>query len=324
MPTTASTPRRSTARPARKRRGSSEVQLAEIASPGARCKRRGHDAPFEGPIARYHDHRGRRRELVRRAGAGGSVLVLDCDSVDRCDRRLVAHLAADEPQANAELVCAMYLADAQPPRCRRLAADDMRTPMPTELEGQTCVPLRDEPHRELSDATGDSYRLMAAAARTTIPQLRWCKICASEPDIPRPLSVRDVIGALECYEPVRSSSADAVRRHRDDGLLSVATLAVELERLGSSRIVLNRGLREAVLAAVEGSDLSLSEIALRCGRVKRDSRGRLSGETTWLSRRIGHACGGGAEQPTPWIHSDVLALIARRGLGIAPREVELA
>jgi len=27
--------------------------------------------------------------------------------------------------------------------------------------------------------------------------------------------------------------------------------------------------------------------------------------------------------PTPWVHSDVLALIARRGLGLSPREVEV-
>jgi hypothetical protein len=300
------------------------MRLGEMALPGACCTLRAHNDLSEGAIARYHDHRGRRRELVRRPGAGGSVLVVDCDSVDRCDRRLVAHLAADEPPANAELVCAMYLADVQPPRCRRLAADDMRTPMPTELEGQTCVPIHEKHHCELRDVAGNRYRLVAVAARTTIPQLRWCKVNASEPGAPQPLSVRDVIGALECYEPVRSSSAEAVRRHRDEGLLSVATLAIELGRLGASRIVLNRQLRESVLAAVEGTDLSLSEIALRCGRVKRDSHGRLSGETTWLSRRIGHACEGGAERPTPWIHSDVLALIARRGLGIAPREVELA
>jgi hypothetical protein len=31
----------------------------------------------------------------------------------------------------------------------------------------------------------------------------------------------------------------------------------------------------------------------------------------------------GKPRPTPWVHSDVLALIARDGLGISPREVEL-
>jgi hypothetical protein len=82
-------------------------------------------------------------------------------------------------------------------------------------------------------------------------------------------------------------------------------------------------LREAVLAAAERQGLSMSEIAIRCGRIKRDSAGNESGETSWLSRRLGLLAEGGRETPTPWVHSDVLALIARDGLGLSPREVEL-
>jgi hypothetical protein len=67
----------------------------------------------------------------------------------------------------------------------------------------------------------------------------------------------------------------------------------------------------------------MSEIALRCGIVKRDRRGKVSGETSWLARRIGIMPEGGETEITPWIHSDVLAVIARKGLGISPREVEL-
>jgi hypothetical protein len=67
----------------------------------------------------------------------------------------------------------------------------------------------------------------------------------------------------------------------------------------------------------------MSEIAMRCGKIRCDSRGRTSGETSWLARRLGIAPEGGRSTPTPWIHTDVLALIARRGLGISPREVEL-
>ncbi|HYB24222.1 MAG TPA: hypothetical protein VED41_10520, partial [Solirubrobacteraceae bacterium] len=78
-----------------------------------------------------------------------------------------------------------------------------------------------------------------------------------------------------------------------------------------------------VLSAVDVQELSMSEIAIRCGRVKRDRRGNEAGETSWLSRRLGLAPEGGHSTPTPWIHSDVLALIARSGLGISPREVEL-
>jgi hypothetical protein len=53
-----------------------------------------------------------------------------------------------------------------------------------------------------------------------------------------------------------------------------------------SKIVLNRGLRQAVLAAAAAQGLSMSEIAVRCGRVKHDSKGKESGETSWLARRL--------------------------------------
>jgi hypothetical protein len=99
-------------------------------------------------------------------------------------------------------------------------------------------------------------------------------------------------------------------------------LRAELARVRESPIVLNRGLREVVLAAIDREALSLSEIAMRCGRVKRDAGGNLSGETSWLARRLGMMPEGGRDRPTPWVHSDVLALIARDGLGLSPREVE--
>ena len=49
----------------------------------------------------------------------------------------------------------------------------------------------------------------------------------------------------------------------------------------------------------------------------------MSGETSWLGRRIGVLAEAGASAPTPWVSSEVLALIARRGLNVAPCEVEL-
>jgi hypothetical protein len=137
------------------------------------------------------------------------------------------------------------------------------------------------------------------------------------------VSVRDVVGSLESYEPVRTLTAAALARHGEDRTVSVSALRAELVRMDGSRIVLNRGLREAVLDAVEARGLSMSEIALRCGRVKYDARGNASGETSWLARRVGLAPEGGEREPTPWVHSEVLALIARAGLGISPREVEL-
>ena len=103
----------------------------------------------------------------------------------------------------------------------------------------------------------------------------------------------------------------------------MAALRAELDRVYASRVVLNRGLREAVLAAVNERGLTMSEIAIRCGRFKRDAHGTETGETSWLARRIGMLRESGKSAPTPWVSSDVLALIAREGLGLPPREVEL-
>jgi hypothetical protein len=100
-------------------------------------------------------------------------------------------------------------------------------------------------------------------------------------------------------------------------------LAAELARLAESPIVLNRRLREAVQARLARGDVTMSEIAIRCGRVKQDRRGNTSGETSWLGRRLGLLPEGGADQPTPWVHSDTLALIARDGLAMSPNQVEV-
>ncbi len=99
--------------------------------------------------------------------------------------------------------------------------------------------------------------------------------------------------------------------------------ARELERLDESSTLLNRGLREAVQRKVARGEMSYSEIAMRCGRVKRDGRGNVSGETSWLARRIGLKPEGGETEPTPWIHSKTLALIVREGLCGSPHEIEL-
>ena len=137
------------------------------------------------------------------------------------------------------------------------------------------------------------------------------------------MSVREVIARLEHYEPVRTMTVAALARSRGEPQVSSTVLRAEMERVDRSPIVLNRGLRMVALATIERQGLSLSEIAIRCGRVKHDRRGNESGETSWLARRLGILPEGGRDAPTPWIHSDVLALIAREGLGVSPREVEL-
>jgi hypothetical protein len=155
----------------------------------------------------------------------------------------------------------------------------------------------------------------------SIPELRWRRHGGGEAS-PQVVSLRDAVGATEAYEPLCAATQRALVAAADGGA-SVAVIRLELERVQQSPTILNRRLREAVLARVARGELSMSEIALRCGRVKRDGRGNASGETSWLARRLGLLPEGGQDSPTPWIHTEVLALIARRGLGVSPREVEL-
>lgn len=284
----------------------------------------------EDALACYTRSDGRLRQIVARPGARRSVLVIDRDAVTLGDRRLVAHLAPDEPQENAEVVCAQYIADVHGRWCRRVSSEDLRD---VPAHGAAAVAAATdvgagtaelETGRELQDAAGRSYRLELVGTERSASELRWCmRSAAGEP--PVVLSLREIVGRLERYEPARTISALALLAHRDDRAVSVCTLAVELDRVAASSTVLNRGLREAVLAAIARDEqLSMSEIALRCGREKRDRRGVSSGETTWLARRLGLASDGMTGAPTPWVHCDVLALIARNGLGVAPREVEVA
>jgi hypothetical protein len=285
---------------------------------------RGHGLRHESRVlGRYVDRYGRDREVITRQGSAGSVLVVDRDAVTRGDRRLVAHLAADEPAENAALICAHYLRDAPADRCRcrRLTAEDARS-APFDDHGDARP--HSESQAEPVDPHGCSYRLELLQSGMSIPELRWCRR-ASRPGNGRcePVSMRDAVASLESYEPIRALTLSALARHGGDAAVSTTVLRMELKRVLESPIVLNRRLREVVLATAERQQLSMSEIASRCGRVKRDCKGNESGETSWLARRLGLLPEAGRGAPTPWIHSDVLALIARRGLGIGPREVEL-
>ena len=68
-------------------------------------------APRTADLGTYRDRAGRDRVVIARPGVGGSVLVIDQDAQTLTDRRLVAHLAADEPAVNARVVAELYLAD---------------------------------------------------------------------------------------------------------------------------------------------------------------------------------------------------------------------
>ncbi len=272
----------------------------------------------------YMDTSNRTREVFARQASAGSVLVIDRDVATRGDTRLVAHLGADEPSENAALVCADYLRDDQVGLrlCRRVSAEDARTtPFAehSELDGLVGCSRPEA----LVDQWGCSYRLKRLQTGMSIPELRWCRSASGDGELAEVVSLREVIARLQSYEPMCALTREAVAREAARGGVSVTVLRAELTRVLESPIVLNRALREAVMRRVERDQLSMSEIAIRCGRVKRDGRGNVSGETSWLARRIGLLSEAGQRAPTPWLHSDVLALIARRGLGISPREVEL-
>jgi hypothetical protein len=275
------------------------------------------------PLARYTDRDGREREIVRLPGAHGSALVVDRVADNLGDERLVAHLCPDEPQENARIISSLYLSDPRRRRCRALKDDDLHgAPPEWTAEQQTLADQADALDREaLVDQDGFAYELTEQGLHA-VRELRWRQ--RSPDGSAEPVTLRQVIGALQSYEPARTQTANALHRHDGDREMSVACLRGEFDRITSSSIVLNRGLREAMLATMQRERLTLSEIAIRCGRIKRDENGNESGETSWLARRVGMLPEGGREMPTPWMSSDVLALIARRGLGVAPRDVEVA
>jgi hypothetical protein len=273
-------------------------------------------------LAHYTNPKGSRREIITLAGARSSTLLIDRDARTQGDDRVIAHLSADEPPENAAIVCGLYLREQPQRRCRLLRPQDSEIdPGVNDIELE--VDSGESQDVVLADSAGNSYSLQRAPDGCSLPQLRWhlhrlgANACAEL------VTLRKLTGTLECYQPAVGLTKKAVSVHELDETVSVTVLRAELRRLLESPIVLNRGLRKAVLAATEKDGLSMSEIAIRCGRRKRDQRGCESGETSWLARRIGILPEGGQQEPTPWVHSDVLALIARDGLGVAPLEVEL-
>ena len=281
-------------------------------------------------LSRYTDLLGRQREIVAQSGAAGSVLVLDRDVITSGDRRLLAHIAADEPAGNAALVGCRFLEQARREhcRCRKLRNEDFEAIPFGDEPAPASEPREDSTARPVeqgsSDRHGRRYGIEGFDTGMSVPELRWCRW--STESAPRELcvlSLREAIAGLESYEPVRALTRRRLARYANDRSVSTVLLRAELRRMEQSPIVLNRGLRAAALDSIERRGCSMSEIAMRCGRIKRDAAGNESGETSWLARRLGLLPEGGRSEPTPWIHSDVLALIARDGLGLSPREVEV-
>jgi len=264
----------------------------------------------------------RLREIVGLPRPNGSIFVLDRLAGISEDARVLALLSPDEPAENAGLVASLYLADEQRGRCRLLTPEDLARTRPPSRS--SSIESRVLEHAPLLDGQGGCFRIRELSGRRSLPELRWARSRVdAEDEPPEILTLRDVIGCLEDYEPARSLTIEAVDAYGEDPSCSTCTLDAELRRLNESSIVLNRGIREAVHAAVAHRGLSMSEIALRCGRTKHDRPGWLSGESSWLARRIGQIPESAEHTPSPWVHSDVLALIARDGLGVCPCEVEL-
>ncbi len=271
-------------------------------------------------LARYSDELGQPHEIVSRSGARGGTLVVDRPLRNGAAQRLVAHLGADEPSENARIVCREYLrASAEDRQCRVVLPDDWLDDLPGHSLETAPWRLEDQPSIL---ACGRPTRIGFVPSQMSIPALRWTRLDrAGEQAIP--VSLREAIAAAQSYEPFRELTMRALAVYEPDPDVSVTTLRAEFDRVLTSTIVLNRALREAVLDQVGRGLSSMSEIAIRCGRLKQDRRGRVNGETSWLGRRIGLLPEAGRELPTPWVHSDVLGLIARDGLGISPREAEL-
>jgi len=279
--------------------------------------------PGDRSLARYTDELGRPRELISQRALDGSVLVVDRDATTHGDGRLLAKLSAEEPAENCSLVCEQYLREPHDGRrrCRALTPEDLTSAPHDQIGGDAGPEAAHEPAR---DPDGGDYALERVPSRLAIPELRWCRRASGQVSSPpEPLSLRGVIARLQSYEPARTLTCRALARHGEDPDVSTAVLGAELVRVQESPIVLNRRLREMVLEVAERKGLSMSEIALRCGRIKHDRNGNQSGETSWLARRLGLLPDSATGTSTPWVHSDVLGLIARQGLGLSPREVEL-
>jgi hypothetical protein len=269
-------------------------------------------------LATYADGSGEKRELIAMTVSDGT-LVIDRFAGSGYDPVLVGRLHADEPVENARLLARMYLDDERRGRCRPVTDADL-----TASADVVEVPSVSADVRWGAPLVA-GVGVLVQIGRVTdkgVPALRWTVTTRAGGDR-RVLPLRQVFGLLQAYEPAASMTRAALAAHPQPAGVSVCGLRCELDRACNSPIVLNRALRERVERAVATEGLSMSEIATRCGRVKRSRNGSESGETSWLARRIGQLPEAGRDQPTPWVHSDVLALIARDGLGISPREVEL-
>ncbi len=246
-------------------------------------------------LQRYRAPDGAAREVIAFAAHGWEHAGARPRGGDAGDARLVAHLAADEPVDQRAgrlrpLRGRSPLAGAAA-RCRgrwsmtTCAAPRCPTPRRAPCRSRTQSPRR-RARRPPSSRRGARRR---SASRS-------CAGCASRPTVsvgPALLvSVRDVVGALQDYEPVRNLTR---RGHppppRRPGACSVAVLRTELARIAASPIVLNRRLREQVVQTLarDGTEHERDRGPLRAGQARparqRQRRDELAGATSRAAAR---------------------------------------
>jgi hypothetical protein len=206
------------------------------------------------------------------------------------DNQVLAVLAAGEPDANARLVERDWRANGRP-RC-------------AHVDG----------YRIDTDGVLTSLWVESGSERFTIRlrdgQLQWVD------DTGGVHSVRDVVAACETYRPVVDATRTAISVHHEPRCRKIEK---ELDRVMNSPMRLNRRLRTLVLDAIDNGD-SFSDIAAKCGVMKRTKTGGWCGDSSWVARRVGIRAERGRD--IKWVREDILAHIARHGLDVMPVEAE--
>jgi hypothetical protein len=287
---------------------------------GAPARRRRRRA--ERVLGAYLDAHGHAHAILAIKGARGTLVVDRREGLDP-ELRVIAtldqedaRLALDRSRDQAQHVASLYVADKARGRCRLLCAEDLRAPSPNG------APPAIDPFAAIG-AGKARYRIAPLASRHEGRRaLRWRRICADgRPG--RVATLREVVGALESYEPARAMTLAAIAGTRQAGSdgerVSVCTLANELRNLERSSLVLNTGVREAAQRMVARGELTWAQIAHRCGQCAH----KQGGDSTWVQRRLGLKPDGGALTTSPWTLHSVLARIAREGLGLDPNSLGL-
>ena len=167
-------------------------------------------SPATSRLGRYTERdTGAMREIAGLPIVDGSALVVDRLSGTHGDARLLGRLAADEPRENAQILCALYLADESRGRCRLVTAADLDA-APTPEAHDVCRQL------ELPDPNGTVYRIQAVALNGRFPELRWTRsVMADQAERSETVRLREVVARFEDYEPARTITANALAGDRE-------------------------------------------------------------------------------------------------------------